>query len=125
LNWCKSKRAKSFKKLKSFTPRPERIEEPARRSSAHLHFTLARQAFLPLWSIMGLKIAVTVKPNAKKAQVVELAEKQYRVAVREAAQDGKANRALVDILADHFGVAKSTVKIIRGHSARHKLIEIG
>jgi len=26
---------------------------------------------------MGLKIAVTVKPNAKKAQVVELAEKQY------------------------------------------------
>jgi len=28
---------------------------------------------------MGLKIAVTVKPNAKKAQVVELAEKQYRV----------------------------------------------
>jgi uncharacterized protein (TIGR00251 family) len=70
---------------------------------------------------MGLKIAVTVKPNAKKAQVVELAEKQYRVA----AQDGKATRALVDILADHFGVAKSTVKIIRGHSARHKLIEIG
>lgn len=45
--------------------------------------------------------------------------------VRAAAQDGKANRALVDILADHFGVAKSTVKIIRGHSARHKLIEIG
>ena len=68
---------------------------------------------------------MTVKPNAKKAQVVELAEKQYRVAVREAAQDGKANRALVDILADHFGVAKSTVKISRGHSARHKLIEIG
>jgi uncharacterized protein (TIGR00251 family) len=74
---------------------------------------------------MGLKIAVTVKPSAKKAQVVELAEKQYRVAVREAAQDGKANQALVDILADHFGVAKSTIKIIRGHSARHKLIEIG
>ena len=70
---------------------------------------------------MGLKIAVTVKPNAKRAQVEELAEKQYRAA----AQDGKANQALVDILADHFGVAKSTVKIIRGHSARHKLIEIG
>ena len=74
---------------------------------------------------MGLKIAVTVKPNAKKAQVVELAEKQYRVAVREAAQDGKANQALIDILADHFGVAKSAIKIIRGHSARHKLLEIG
>jgi uncharacterized protein YggU (UPF0235/DUF167 family) len=35
---------------------------------------------------MGLKIAVTVKPNAKKAQVEELAEKQYRVAVRAPAQ---------------------------------------
>jgi uncharacterized protein len=74
---------------------------------------------------MGLKIAITVKPNAKKAQVVELTDKKYRVAVREAAQDGKANQALIDILADHFGVAKSTIKIIRGHSARHKLIEIG
>ena len=61
----------------------------------------------------------------QKSPSLELAEKQYRVAVREAAQDGKANRALVDILADYFGVAKSTVKIIRGHSARHKLIEIG
>ena len=60
---------------------------------------------------MGLKIAVTVKPNAKKAQVEELAEKQYRVAVRAAAQDGKANQALIEILADHFGVAKSAIKI--------------
>ncbi|MET0585534.1 MAG: DUF167 domain-containing protein [Candidatus Binatia bacterium] len=74
---------------------------------------------------MGLKIAVTVKPNAKKAQVEELAEKQYRVAVRAPAQDGKANQALIDILADHFGVAKSAIKIIRGHAARHKLLEIG
>jgi uncharacterized protein YggU (UPF0235/DUF167 family) len=45
--------------------------------------------------------------------------------VRPPAQDGKANEAVIDLLADYFGIAKSAVKIIRGHSSRHKLLEVG
>ena len=74
---------------------------------------------------MAQKIAVTVKPNAKKAEVTKLSDAEYRVAVRPPAQDGKANEAVIDLLADYFGIAKSAVTIIRGHSSRHKLLEVG
>ncbi len=74
---------------------------------------------------MAQKIAVTVKPNAKKAEVTKLSDAEYRVAVRPPAQDGKANEAVIDLLADYFGIAKSALKIIRGHSSRHKLLEVG
>ena len=74
---------------------------------------------------MAQKIAVTVKPNAKKGEVKRLSDTEYRVAVRPPAQDGKANEAVIDLLADYFGIAKSSVKIIRGHSSRHKLLEVG
>jgi len=75
--------------------------------------------------MMAQKIAVTVKPNAKKAEVTKLSDAEYRVAVRPPAEDGKANEAVIDLLADYFGIAKSAVKIIRGHSSRHKLLEVG
>lgn len=36
----------------------------------------------------------------------------------------KANEALIRLLAKHFDVAPSHVVIIRGHTSRHKVIEI-
>jgi uncharacterized protein (TIGR00251 family) len=74
---------------------------------------------------MALRIAVTVKPNAKKSEIVEQGANQYRASVRSSAQDGKANRELIDLLAAHFGLPKSTVKIAHGHAARRKIIDIG
>jgi uncharacterized protein (TIGR00251 family) len=38
--------------------------------------------------------------------------------------DGAANEALIRLLVDHFGVRRSQVRIVTGHSARTKLIEI-
>lgn len=73
---------------------------------------------------MGWKIAVTVKPNAKKAEVTQLATGEYQVEVREPAQDGKANQAVMELLARYFGVPKSTVRVKRGLSSRHKLLEL-
>jgi uncharacterized protein (TIGR00251 family) len=73
---------------------------------------------------MGRKIAVTVKPNAKKAEVTQLANGEYRVEVREPAQDGKANQEVIELLARYFRVPKSTVRINRGLSSRHKLLEL-
>lgn len=67
---------------------------------------------------------MTVKANAKKSEVIKRSAGEYRVAVREPAQNGKANHAVIDLLARYFGVPKSTVTIIRGHSSRHKLLEI-
>jgi uncharacterized protein (TIGR00251 family) len=73
---------------------------------------------------MGRRISVTVKPSSKSPSVTQLTESEFRVAVREPAQDGKANRALIELLADHFRIAKSTIKIVRGHRSRHKIIDL-
>ncbi|HTF93820.1 MAG TPA: DUF167 domain-containing protein [Verrucomicrobiae bacterium] len=73
---------------------------------------------------MARRIYVTVKPNAKRADITPISDTEFRVAVPAPAQNGKANEALVEILAGYFGVPKSTITILRGHSARKKLIEL-
>lgn len=36
----------------------------------------------------------------------------------------KANEALIELLADHYGVAPSRLTLVRGHTARNKLVSI-
>jgi uncharacterized protein (TIGR00251 family) len=67
---------------------------------------------------------VTVKPQARKEEIVRLAEGEYRVSVHAPAKEGKANEAVVELLANYFSIARSTIRIVRGQSARRKLIEI-
>jgi uncharacterized protein (TIGR00251 family) len=73
---------------------------------------------------MARRIRISVKPNARKAEMIKLADGEYRALVSAPAQDGKANLALIELLAEYFEVPKTTIKILRGHGARHKLIEI-
>ena len=47
-----------------------------------------------------------------------------RVAVTQPPERGKANRAVVELLADTLGVAKGQVRIVNGLKARDKLIEV-
>jgi uncharacterized protein (TIGR00251 family) len=72
-----------------------------------------------------LRIWVTVKPQARKEEVRKIAEGEYIVLLRAPAREGKANEALIALLANHFSVPKSSVKIIRGQRSRKKLVEIG
>jgi uncharacterized protein (TIGR00251 family) len=44
--------------------------------------------------------------------------------VRAVPENGKANTALVGLLADTFGVAKSAISIVSGATARLKRVEI-
>jgi uncharacterized protein YggU (UPF0235/DUF167 family) len=80
---------------------------------------------------MAMKISVRAKPGVKRAYVKETTdlfgaagERRFEVTVNERAVDGKANRAIEAALAKHFGVAPSRVRIIAGHSAKEKIIEV-
>jgi uncharacterized protein YggU (UPF0235/DUF167 family) len=74
---------------------------------------------------MPITITVTVKANAKKTALSRITSTEYRAAVNAAPVGGKANQALIELLADHFDVAKSSVVILRGHGAKRKLIRVG
>ncbi len=71
-----------------------------------------------------MKISVKVVPRAKKPGVERLADGSWRVAVSAPAESGKANTAVVDALAKHFDVPKSSIRILRGETSRLKLVEV-
>lgn len=39
--------------------------------------------------------------------------------------EGAANRELIALIADHYGVARSAVRIVNGRASRKKVLEIG
>ncbi len=68
-------------------------------------------------------INVRVIPRAKVNRIQET-EAGLRVHVTKPAEDNRANEAVVEMLAEHFGVRKNQVSIIKGEKSRNKLIEI-
>lgn len=71
----------------------------------------------------SIKIYVKVKPWAKREEVKKLLQ-GYEVSVAQPAQDGKANKRAVELLAEYFNVAKSDVRIKSGSTGRYKIFEI-
>lgn len=71
-----------------------------------------------------MRVVVRVKPGSSKGPLVESDEEGLVVFVREKAIDGAANDGVIKLLAEHFDVPKSRVRVVRGHTARIKQIEI-
>lgn len=71
------------------------------------------------------RYGITVKPGSRKGPLVEVGDDgSLTVFVRERAVDGAANDGVIRLLAAHFGVPRSHVEIVRGHTSRSKLIEV-
>ena len=71
-----------------------------------------------------MRIQVKVTPRAKRPGIEKTADGTLVVKVREPAEDGRANAAVVEALAEHFAVPKRAISIVHGHASRRKLIEI-
>ena len=71
-----------------------------------------------------MKIEVLVKPGAKKNEVLKSADGIYRVRVKAPALEGRANDAVIEALAGHFGVPRRSVTILHGHLGRRKIVLI-
>ncbi|MFN3517133.1 MAG: DUF167 domain-containing protein [Novosphingobium sp.] len=69
------------------------------------------------------RLALRVTPGAR-AEGVELGEGVLLVKVRAKPQDGKANDAVLKLVADALGVATSRLRLLRGATGRDKLIQI-
>jgi uncharacterized protein (TIGR00251 family) len=71
-----------------------------------------------------MKINVLVKPNSKYSQVIKLSKYDYKVSVDAPANEGKANKRLIEILAEHLEVPKSSISILRGFKSKKKIINV-
>jgi uncharacterized protein len=72
-----------------------------------------------------MRIYVKVIPRAGKNEVQKISEGEYKVKVTAPPEKGKANEKIIELLAHHFKVPKSSIRIIAGRSARIKLVDIG
>ena len=70
-----------------------------------------------------MKISLKVMPGAKRNEFKEEGD-SIKVYLNAPAVDGKANAALINFLAGHYGVKLSQIEIIKGLKSRHKIINI-
>jgi uncharacterized protein (TIGR00251 family) len=68
----------------------------------------------------GVRFSVKAVPGASRDRIVGELGDALKVAVSAPAEGGKANRAIVSLLADRLGVAESQVSIVRGQSHPRK-----
>ena len=69
-------------------------------------------------------LQIKVKPNARVSSLIEGPEGTWLAHIKSPPVDGKANRELIELVAEHFGCAKSAVSIKRGASGRMKLVQV-
>jgi uncharacterized protein (TIGR00251 family) len=70
-----------------------------------------------------MKIQVKVKPNSKAEELSREGD-SFIVKVKEPPKEGKANQAVVKLLAQHFGIPQSQVRILSGFRSKNKVIEV-
>ena len=68
-------------------------------------------------------VNVRVIPRARKNQITVDEDGTVRVHTSAAPADGVANDAVIKMLAEHFKVPKTSIRIIRGATTRNKVIE--
>ncbi|MDE2029035.1 MAG: DUF167 domain-containing protein [Alphaproteobacteria bacterium] len=76
-----------------------------------------------------MRISVRAKPGSARTRDIKVVdigdgERAVEISVAAAAQDGKANKALIARLAEEWGVPRKMVSIKAGETGRLKLVEI-
>ena len=72
-----------------------------------------------------MQVFAVIKPNSKHHEgVLEGEGGALVIHTKAPAAEGKANVAAVKLVAEHFGVGVTKVRLIRGHTAKYKVFEV-
>ena len=69
-------------------------------------------------------LRVKVKPGSREEGFTELADGSWLARVKAPPVDGKANAALISVIAAHFGLRKAQVTIRSGAGTRIKRVQL-
>ena len=72
---------------------------------------------------MTMKVKVRVVPRAKKEKIIE-ENGVLKVYVNDPALEGKANKRVIEMLAEFYKTKKYNITIVQGESQRDKVVEI-
>jgi uncharacterized protein len=67
-----------------------------------------------------MRYSVIVKSNAAKNEIISFEKNVYKVSIKAAAKDGKANLELVKFMSKKLG---KKIKLVSGFTSKTKMIE--
>ena len=69
-------------------------------------------------------IKAKVAAGAKKESIIKVSADTVKVAVREPRERNMANRRVMELVAEHFGVSAGRVRLISGHHSSSKILSV-
>lgn len=72
----------------------------------------------------GATFAVHVQPRARRSAIVGARGEALKVTVTAPPEDGRANEALIELLAETLGVKRRQIEILAGATSRDKLVRV-
>jgi uncharacterized protein (TIGR00251 family) len=72
----------------------------------------------------GVRVDIEVKVRASRSLVLGIKANRLSVALAAPPVDGAANAALIETLAEHFGLPRRQVQLIAGERSRRKVVEL-
>jgi uncharacterized protein (TIGR00251 family) len=70
------------------------------------------------------RVRVRVSPGARRGGVTGRVGEVWKLRVAAPAEGGRANEAVVRLLADTMDVPRRSVSLVSGHTARDKVVEL-
>lgn len=71
-----------------------------------------------------MKLFIRVTPHAKRNRVEQLDAEHYKIWVTAAPEQGRANRAMIAVLAEYLQLAPSLLILRAGSTGRNKIVEV-
>ena len=73
----------------------------------------------------GVSFAVKVQPRARKNTITGAVGDALKLALAAPPVEGRANRAVIELLAEVLEIPRSSVTIANGATGRNKVVRIG
>jgi uncharacterized protein (TIGR00251 family) len=73
---------------------------------------------------VSTRVRLRVSPGARSAHVVGRLGEAWKVRVAAPAEGGRANEAVVRLLAETLSLPREAVTLVSGHGARDKIVQL-
>lgn len=69
-------------------------------------------------------ISIKVVPSSSRNKICGWHDKRLKIKVQAPPEDGKANKAVLNLISTTLGFKKSDIRIVSGDTSPHKLVEV-
>ncbi len=70
------------------------------------------------------RVRLRVSPGAKRTELVGRHGDAWKVRVSAAPERGRANEAVVGLLAERLGIPRASLSVVSGQTSRDKVVEL-